>query len=148
MDIQQSNRRRKHRSRPRKRPATHPPRVFLESNATQSPDRRTATVNEGEETEGEPLFCVICLEIFDAKMPPVCLPCSIANGTMSRHCVLCRNCLMILITKSDETEAQIFCPVCREPFDKKQVYDALKKPLSRIPSKRDAGVPLQKMGRG
>ena len=52
----------------------------------------------------------------------MCLPCKIAHNEISRHCILCRPCLMNWIELATN---KVECPKCRQQFDKNQLIEAL-----------------------
>ena len=87
-----------------------------------------------EKTEEEEVSCVICFLPFTTENPPVCLPCCIADGTMSRHCVMCQPCLNNLL-ESHPIDTHISCPICRHPFNKAQVRKALEDHCLEFPAK-------------
>ena len=75
--------------------------------------------------ENPELCCTICFQPFDARKPPVCLPCKVPAGTETRHCVMCMSCFNRLL-KWNKKADYISCPFCRHRFDKIQLQQALR----------------------
>ena len=73
--------------------------------------------------------CTICTEPFTDNNPQVCLPCAVNRGSISRHCVMCKACLDILIRRSiaaaQGANPILRCPTCRAEFSALKVRDAL-----------------------
>ena len=120
-----------------------PQRMEIDDPPIQQPENITTTQPTVEEQRGkkrgggkEKPSCVVCLRTFTAHRPPVCLPC---NGAMSRHCTMCAHCLGQLIT-ANPTKTHITCPLCRKPFDKQQVRQALRKGCLKFPANAKAFV--------
>ena len=104
------------KQRPPQQPRSRPRKATQRQRAYQ----QDVNVCEGNEDA----CCVVCLRPFTKVRPQMCLPCNIANGEISRHCILCRPCLIHWIETSankDHTE----CPKCRHQYNTVQLLEAL-----------------------